>query len=470
MARFFVRCFGFFALCMPAMAQDQQEPVRMMIYPAAAPEPALRYRLFPSQADRSPGNAAITYYRSFSPEWQIFVRRPDLREKIPSVLKAPLNQVPKEMKPILESHQLKELDRAARQEYCDWELLERVRHEGIHLLLPEMVTFRQLGQCLALRARLQLAQGRFEECLYSLQSAFSLGHDLGNAPLAINALVGIGVATGALNQVRDFVQQPQAPNLYWALATIPRPFIDWPKVIEGEQLWLYAEAPALRGIENKRLSPEEYADLRRQMLKLAGLASEPYGEEEDAALTRLVLKQYPEAKRDLIAEGRKAEDVNAMTALQVCVIYSLKQYRRLRDDFYKWFYVPAHWTDQGLAASMQTYEESWRKLMGEPFTWGLWSSSMLQVSSLMTDREIAVLQVIEALRLYAAVHGSLPDSLEAIREVPVPCDPVTGKPFSYKAEGEKATVSGPRVKQMRFSRPLLYELKLAKAAQPKAAP
>ena len=49
------------------------------------------------------------------------------------------------------------------------------------------------------------------------------------------------------------------------------------------------------------------------------------------------------------------------------------------------------------------------------------------------DRQLDVAQTIEAIRLYAAGHqGSLPPSLDAITEAPVPIDPVTGKPFNYK--------------------------------------
>jgi hypothetical protein len=438
----------------------------MTIYPAPAPDPALRYRLFPSQADRIPGNAAITYYRSFSPEWELFRQRLELRQKIPIALKIPLNQIPKELNPVLESHQLKELDRAARQEYCAWELLERIRHDGFNLLLPEMSTFRQFGQCLALRARLKLAQGEYDQCLYSLQSALSAGHDLANAPLALYSLVGSSAAEEALNQVRDFVQQPGAPNLYWALATVPRPFVDGAKVIEGEQLWLYAEAPTLRDIEKKSLSVQEYARLRRQMLNLLdGPGNMEWGTSGDVALTHLVMKEYPEAKRDLIAEGRHLKDVEAMPVLQVCMIHALKQFRRLQDDTFKWFYLPPDSVGTGLSQSMKRGEEARRKLEGSPFIWVLPASSRLHWRLMRTDRHIALLQTVEALRLYAAAHGALPSCLEAVVEVPVPRDPATAKAFAYKAQGKRATLSASQLPHEPW--PLTFELTLARTAETK---
>jgi hypothetical protein len=45
------------------------------------------------------------------------------------------------------------------------------------------------------------------------------------------------------------------------------------------------------------------------------------------------------------------------------------------------------------------------------------------------------------LRIYAAAHeGRLPDKLDDVKEVPIPNDPGTGKPFEYSREGETATV------------------------------
>ena len=53
-----------------------------------------------------------------------------------------------------------------------------------------------------------------------------------------------------------------------------------------------------------------------------------------------------------------------------------------------------------------------------------------------------LLKIIEAIRYYAAIHGGrLPESLEAIKEVPVATvDPMTGKPFGYKVEGRTAII------------------------------
>jgi hypothetical protein len=61
---------------------------------------------------------------------------------------------------------------------------------------------------------------------------------------------------------------------------------------------------------------------------------------------------------------------------------------------------------------------------------------------------VAQLRVLEALRMYAAAHGKLPDKLSEITEVPVPVNPFDGKPLTYRRDGDKAElgceVEGPR--------------------------
>ena len=66
------------------------------------------------------------------------------------------------------------------------------------------------------------------------------------------------------------------------------------------------------------------------------------------------------------------------------------------------------------------------------------------------ERQLAVVRVIEAIRLHAAAHGGkLPAKLEEIREVPIPINPVTGRPFAYRLDGDTAILDaeGGKVQQ-----------------------
>jgi hypothetical protein len=58
------------------------------------------------------------------------------------------------------------------------------------------------------------------------------------------------------------------------------------------------------------------------------------------------------------------------------------------------------------------------------------------------EQRIAMLRAVEAIRLDAATNGGkLPASLGDL-SVPVPADPVSGKPFAYKLDGMTAVLEG----------------------------
>ncbi|HEX5269924.1 MAG TPA: hypothetical protein VFW33_05535, partial [Gemmataceae bacterium] len=81
------------------------------------------------------------------------------------------------------------------------------------------------------------------------------------------------------------------------------------------------------------------------------------------------------------------------------------------------------------------------------------------------DRRIAALRCVEALRLYAAAHdGKLPVALADVKEVPIPDDPMTGKPFAYKVDGDTATITAgpPPGDPTPAQNTLIYELTLRK--------
>ncbi|HMC90240.1 MAG TPA: hypothetical protein VKI17_11870, partial [Gemmataceae bacterium] len=181
-----IRSLAAFAIALLAgaggRAQNPPEPIRLTIQPAPAPVPALKYLLLPDAQEQTPGNAAMLYYRAFSPEWEGWRRQPGLQGRMAEALQMPLDKLPrKDFDWLLGSKQFHELDLAARREYCDWQLTERVRAEGIGMLLPDIQSFRLYGTALALRSRLYLADRNFDQAAHSLQTGFALGRDVGDA-------------------------------------------------------------------------------------------------------------------------------------------------------------------------------------------------------------------------------------------------------------------------------------------------
>jgi hypothetical protein len=429
----------------PAAAQSP-EVIKLTLLPAAAPVPALKYQLIPELGDKTPGNAAQLYYRAFSPEWWTNVRKREVMQKMEKALETPIAELKNsDLRWLLELKALREVDRAARRAYCDWELTERLKEDGIYLLIPDVQAMREFAQFLAIRARLEMAEGRLDKAFTTLQTGFALARHVGDGVTLIQSLVGIAIASRMIVQVEDLMRQPGAPNLYWALTDLPRPFIDLRTALQGEKLWLFGTWPELRDLDNPHLSPRQLERLQviAQQIVSDAFDRQPGG---TARLTTiaLVAKAYPEAKRALIAAGRPAEDVEALPALQVVLLDALRRFALYRDDAFKWMALPYPQARAGLERAHQALKESRARPSGIPIAEAfLPATSKVIIAKTRLDRRFAALRCVEALRLYAASHdGKLPATLADVTEVPVPSDPMTGKSFEYKLNGDTATLTG----------------------------
>ncbi|HEY7326729.1 MAG TPA: hypothetical protein VH592_03755 [Gemmataceae bacterium] len=456
----------FLTVAVAACAQESSEgePIKLTLSPAAAPSPALKYLLLPELIDQTPGNAALEYYRAFSPEWWGNIRQQKTWETIDKALQTPLEKFPRKDLGWLDNNRmLEQVDRAARREFVDWGMGERLRREGYELLLPDVQSLRQISALLAARARLEIAESRFDKALYTLQTGLALAHHVGDGVILIQDLVGMAVAQQTLAQVEELIQRPSSPNLYWALTQLPRPFFDIRKALQGEKLGMYATIPELRSLENTPLTPEQ----QQRLLQFlgGGMDALSYGRppnwNNQLVGMFLVARAYPESKQALIAEGRKAEEVEALPTLQVVLIHSLHQYQRLQDDEFKCASLPYWEAQPQMDRATRRFRQARQRLEAIPFIEFLPAIQKVIATAVRTDRRIAVLRCIEAIRIYGASHGAkLPPSLDAIREVPIPIDPMTGKAFVYRVSGERAVLLGPPLSGEQANSPnsLRYEL------------
>jgi hypothetical protein len=139
-----------------------------------------------------------------------------------------------------------------------------------------------------------------------------------------------------------------------------------------------------------------------------------------------------------------ADKVNAMPAAQVLMLHLFAMLEEFRDDTFKGTYLP-------LPQAIPVLKASEKRLVAAPETEAtllprtlLPAVTKVMFATNRLERRIVALRIIEALRLYAAAHdGRLPDKLADIKEVPIPNDPETGKPFEYQLDKESATLTSP---------------------------
>jgi hypothetical protein len=425
-------------------------PKKLTVRPAAAPKPALRYLLLPEMRDLTPGNAALAYQRAHNPEWWQGVPRTDKDyEALEQFLETPLSKLAKSKKvPKLPWTALFEIDQAARRDFCDWEMLPRLRKDGIGTLMADVQSMRTYAYLLQVRARLELLEGKYDKALYTYQTLLAMSRHIAEGPTAVNALVGLAVGQIGLSQLHEFIEQPGTPNLYWALTSLPHPFIDIRRGLEAEKLMVDVHFPELKRMEKGPLTAGEmdrlvevccnfWAGLENAHVKKATFANK-------IELTGKVLQAYPTARQALIDQGRTSADVDALPMLQVVVLYHYQQYRIVQDDMHKWIGVPYPQAQLGMKKVRDDRCDLFQKHdMLWPFGEFLPAVDKIYESSVRLERRIAALRCLEAVRLYAADHGKLPQALEDIAAVPIPVDPITGRNFQYTAVGDVFTLFGP---------------------------
>ena len=420
-------------------AGEQVQTVRLSVQPAAAPKPAMSIYLLPPLLDRLPGNAAGTY--GIALQMMPADETDADRDKIEKWLKMASSVLPRdEVRNLLSRYEqsFRYAVLASRYERCDWDL--PVRQEGINLLLPNLQGFRRLGRMLALDARLALAEGRLDEAIARVRTSLALSRHVSEGTFLIGALVGIANATVALEQAREVLAADGSPNLYWALVQLPDPLISMRHAMEYEQNWLYFSYPQLRGLGDLKLSDEQWNERARAAMNLLALAGGKDGSTAADALRALAagMKMYPQGKQWLLSQGRSAKEVEAMPHGQVIVLSMMGQYEQWRDEIFKWFALPYAQARAGMEKTLRAFDD-WASGPGRGNLAAVLLPSLGRAAFVHAslEREVAALRCVEAVRLYAAAHGGQPPAeLGQINLVPVPADPVTGKPFGYHVEGK----------------------------------
>ena len=446
-------------------AGERVRLVQLKVRPMAAPRAALRYQFLPTFLDQTPGHAAQYYYLAAQ-----FVGKRELPE-IDRLCSMPLKE-------LQQSRQLVHIDSfsrgpafhylelAARREWCRWDL--PLRQEPISMILPNLSAFRRLARMLSVHARVQIARKQHDEAIHTLQTGFAMARHMAEGPTLIQSLVGTAIAALMLKPIEDMIQQPDAPNLYWALTALPSPSIDLRRSMQWEHSMLYLMVPRLRNLESARLTRQQWRELSDDLAKamatyLGGQGRSGPSGRGKAGLTAMAIWLYPRAKQYVISKGKTPKEVEAMPVQQVITIYTLETYVHVKDESFKWFHVPYWQAREGMQKADQTLGQAGRQYPGNPFLALVPALSRAYFLTTRVDQKIAALRCVEAVRMYAAGHeGKLPANLGEITEVPIPIDPITGKGFVYKVVGNTITLEGPAPKGVSARDRLRYEVTFLK--------
>jgi hypothetical protein len=440
MVRTAVACTVFVAVAVPCWGDEtapaQETLIRLNVFAAAPPRPALRYLLLPEVKEMAPGNPIQTYYKCCLQQ-QHFLFHKEAYERRALLLAMPLKELPAQELADDGRYALNQVDMAARLDNPDWQILPKVKTDGFALLLPDVQEFRGLGQALQVRFRAEVALNRVDDALRTAKTMLALSRHLGEQPTLIGSLVGIAIATYAISPLEELLERPGCPNLYWALTNLPSPLVSLRKGMEGERALVLADFHDLSDTE--AMTPEQLKKFVVHMdLLLSG--GKPVKPEESLVWAwvnaRIKKPEVLAATRQRLVEmGFPEQLLGRFPAEQIVLLDEKREYEVRRDEIMKVTDQPAWKVEQQRTLSKANQEPT----LFNPLIEGL--ETIHRAPARLAQR-IALLRHVEALRMYAAEHnGALPANLSEIT-VLLPDDPFTGKPFRYDVIGTTAHLRG----------------------------
>lgn len=430
----------------PGPRTSQESDVRTFhIKAVAPPTPALKHQLLFDPVDRVAGNAAVSYLDA------VLLASPDAAEKADKALAAYEAKDTRTFEQIVDSMDLapmlEELDLAGRRKDCDWN--SPVREKGARTLLPHLAPLRNtVAKLVRVKALRQMQQGKVDDALKTLRLGYELSDKAGRESGLISRLVAISITRWMNDGLSEVMDRPDSPNLYWALATVPAREPMLREVWRDCEVDLLATVPKLSRVRGgEGLSPAEWRAVMVDDMDLyyrvwegpeAGKTRARPDPVKDASTEtrKKALQQYAAAHR-LTAE--QAGQVNPAVALGN---FYFGQYESACQDWEKLSGLSYPTLLERNRQQNAAVEKLRAAQPSNPFLVEVTTPDRAVWAFARTDRQLAALTAVEALRSYAAAHaGSLPKQLADVIDTPVPQNPVTGKAFEYRLENGTATLA-----------------------------
>ena len=178
----------------------------------------------------NPGNPVQNYLKCFMEQQKFFFDSGAVQRR-EQLLVMPLKELPAQELLDYGGFALSQADWAARLDAIDWQILLKLKTDGVGVLLPDVQQFQPLANALKVRFRAEVALGRFDAALRTAKTLFAMARHLGEHPTLVGNLEGFAVAKTAIGPLEEMLEQPGCPNLYWALTNLPIPLVSLEKGI-----------------------------------------------------------------------------------------------------------------------------------------------------------------------------------------------------------------------------------------------
>ena len=431
--------------------------------PKAEQKPSLSIRFIPDSFHAKPGNAAIYYLKAggfFEQTAALQAKRKfedDSRAAAGDGEFAPYIWLETEVKDlpvekvkeylVYTSFQPLFLEEAASRLQCDFDRQIKAIENPVGYLLPEVQAIRDVARIQAMRFLVAMAENRPDDAVKILGQLIAMGPHFCQEPFLVSNLVGTACVGIGLQQAYYLSEHPDAPNLYWAIAQLPKPLINLDQSLAYEREFLFEQVKALREVDSIP-KPDgywsEFIDRFTAAMKGIGSPLDELTSLGKAGITLAIGSNVPKAREYLVEiEGMSYDTLDKLPNAQIFFLAMRRFYERYRDEEFKFSFLPEHARSKATTNSKKFGELSQRYgLITLPTSAFLPAVQAAQAASLRMQQQLALWQTIEAIRHHLATHDNkLPATLEEL-ELPAPHDPLTNGPFEYAIHPAGATLKG----------------------------
>ncbi|MGB7325835.1 MAG: hypothetical protein WBD31_13255 [Rubripirellula sp.] len=415
--------------------------------PMAAPDPLMKYRLWPAPQDRNELNPMHPINRALIMLYQQTPPDDDAWEKVESWADTPPDELPvEEVQRTLgyfgkSLDELASIENAMRIEYT-LDTHNMTAAETASLVVPELQDMRLLARLIELRARLEIRQSRYDDAIATLRLGFRLSDAAGNSThFLVGKLIGVAIAQRMLAVIETAIVRDDFPNLYWAMAALPSDrLFRMNESLEHESVLLNKLIQETGEFTDEPIGREAaIARLDSLTIAIDDLIRANSGDESEPELARLMSGVYvaamAEPARELLAEtplgAKKSSDLSAAEA----VLRSIRlRWERHRDRYLAWTSLPPElWANYETERNAAFGNEPEILDPIDKVAWVVTARLSLPISaSYRAELTRNRLMLFEAIRMHASETGRLPETLSGLQPVPAWLNPLTALPFDYQ--------------------------------------
>jgi hypothetical protein len=432
----------------------EPKPIELTLRARAIEAPILKYRLLPPEAELKPGNAAPILLRL---AWN---QAPWMKDVFPTLEEwesRPLNA--KEWRTsagVLPENFYREIKRAAFRRDASWEYPIGEVPSPYLILLPDaqgMRGFLKFG--LSAKIRYHLSQGELDQAREGIMVGLANSRHVAQTPFLVCQLVGLTIQQTMLERTEELISQPNSPNLYWAVSSLPDSLLQWDRAASLQGDMFQMTFPAVNDLDRNR-GAEEWRKMSEQLVTFLEEQNQiPKREDSDRSLTERLLaplhigekshleKLAPVARSELPTMLGLSEDrVTAMTDDEAAIRWYAHLQMSCDQRATAVLALPPKEALPELLKLQAELNAMHEKTGTKPVEFFDPATEYARRWSL--KRRIQAIRIIEAVRHHLAANdGRLPQALAEIKEIPIPVDPLSERPFEWTIDGTTATLKAP---------------------------